>query len=1063
MDSQAPEGYRKESVAAGVRRMAERTFRQLALVSLLFLPPAALAEKYELPLFVASTTSGQQGMVRLLNHSDEPGTVEIVAIDDSGTRSSAATLTLGALAGTDLDASDLESGNAAKGVTGSLGSLRGNVRLEFDTELAVQLLAYLRMSDGTLSEMHGEASAATPGEDGGHSYLVPTFNAAQEMSQMSQLRLVNPTEMAATVSIEGRDDAGAAATGGSVRLTLPAGGAATLTAQQLEAGGTGLTGQLGTGSGRWRLRVSSDQPIVVISLVESSTGQLANLSASGRGVMEAPADASPRFAEGSGPLDRTYTVDTAIAALKLPEASGGDGALTYTLTPQVPGLAFDAATRQLTGTPTSAGTHSMTYRVTDSDGDADTLAFTITVHESDGGMVGAEGDCQVGLLVSPGESCTYPGTDSAFTVDADGRGRFLVITSTRAINLNKVTYQGTFYDFRASHQGDGVWRVDRLAGSSTPTTGGGGGGGSDTSPTFAQGSSPGNQTYRVGTAITTLVLPGATGGDGALTYELSPQVPGLAFDDATRQLTGTPTTAAAHTMTYRVTDTDGDTDTLSFTITVEASPGTDSSPSFADAITPGDQTYSVGTAIEALTLPTAADGDATLTYSLTPEIPGLTFNATSRKLTGTPTAAGTHVMTYTATDSDGDADTLTFTIIIEATPVDIVQFLRERPRVASAMLWAGVDNQPKPYTRWPRRLKEKLDLAIDRVARGEGSGLPEVMTNQAAEFLADNEYVTTVLSEEDAEDLYVANVANSLVLDAHGTFPWSLDDLSDHELELLLSSRGFYAAHVDYLHDANSRVTGYDVDGIVLPTSPEVVREFMVREDLIGDNRHETIVKATDWARYNLLHYSGGRSAKNFEDHWEYRGYSPLARMLVVGKATGGDGKPRAYTAGCHGTNWFFVHLLRAVNIPVEYVLWAGHAIPSFPSEEVYLSHGDDPYSSLAQYSPPFSEPFPSSEIPISEETYQEWFNESNSSEENLRNVGRRVTELGVEYLPQSLLQARCSDLANGLSNEDSYVYSPQFAGIGNFWTVEELEEMDFWERMDAKIEEYGGCSIFGY
>ena len=300
-------GSLNDDSSARFPNTARRALPRLALALVLFLPPAALAEKHELPLFVASTTSGQQGVVRILNHSDEPGTVGIVAVDDAGTRSSGATLALGALAGVNLDAPDLESGNAARGVTGGTGSIEGHVRLEFDTGLAIQVLAYLRTADGTLGALHGEVPAAASGEDGGHGYLVPTFNAAREMSQTSMLRLVNPAGTAAAVSIGGRDDAGAAATGGSVGLTLPAGGATTLTAQQLEAGGTGLTGQFGAGSGQWRLRISSDQPIDVISLVESSTGHLANLSTPGRGVTGAPADTPPSFAQASPLGDQTYT------------------------------------------------------------------------------------------------------------------------------------------------------------------------------------------------------------------------------------------------------------------------------------------------------------------------------------------------------------------------------------------------------------------------------------------------------------------------------------------------------------------------------------------------------------------------------------------------------------------------------------------------------------------------------------------------------------------------------------------------------------------------------------
>ena len=64
-----------------------------------------------------------------------------------------------------------------------------------------------------------------------------------------------------------------------MRLTLPANTARTLAAAELEAGGDGFEGALGDGRGKWRLRVTADRPIRVMSLLESPTGHLANLSA----------------------------------------------------------------------------------------------------------------------------------------------------------------------------------------------------------------------------------------------------------------------------------------------------------------------------------------------------------------------------------------------------------------------------------------------------------------------------------------------------------------------------------------------------------------------------------------------------------------------------------------------------------------------------------------------------------------------------------------------------------------------------------------------------------------
>ena len=284
-------------------------------------------------------------------------------------------------------------------------------------------------------------------------------------------------------------------------------------------------------------------------------------------------DRFPSFRTAINPGDQTYTVGTAIDTLALPAARGGNGTLSYTLTPSVPGLTFNAATRQLAGTPSTAGTYAMTFTVTDEDGDTDTLSFSITVM-SDASTEVAEGDCYVGLLVNPGESCTYPGTTDEFSVNVRGRGSFLGQLAGIRIRINNQTIGGRVYDFEASHQGDGVWRIDRIAGSTeVPTNGGTDAGetGTDTSPMFVAGSGPGDQTYTVGTAIDTLTLPEASGGNGSLTYSLSPDVPGLAFNATSRQLTGTPTTVASYNMTYTATDGDGDADTLKFSIAVAES------------------------------------------------------------------------------------------------------------------------------------------------------------------------------------------------------------------------------------------------------------------------------------------------------------------------------------------------------------------------------------------------------------------------------------------------------------------------------------------------------------
>ena len=79
-----------------------------------------------------------------------------------------------------------------------------------------------------------------------------------------------------------------------------------------------------------------------------------------------------------------------------------------------------------------------------------------------------------------------------------------------------------------------------------------------------------------------------------------------------------------------------------------------------------DKTYTVGVAIAPWNLPLATGGDSPLTYNVQGWPPGITDRFD--RVSGTPTEAGTFVVTYMVTDRDGDTDTLSFTIAVVAAP-----------------------------------------------------------------------------------------------------------------------------------------------------------------------------------------------------------------------------------------------------------------------------------------------------------------------------------------------------------------------------------------------------------
>ena len=79
-----------------------------------------------------------------------------------------------------------------------------------------------------------------------------------------------------------------------------------------------------------------------------------------------------------------------------------------------------------------------------------------------------------------------------------------------------------------------------------------------------------------------------------------------------------------------------------------------------------DQAYTAGTEISALVLPEAIVGEGAITYRVSGLPMGLTFDAATRTISGTPEAAtdGAVEVTYTAQDSTGAAATLTFSITV---------------------------------------------------------------------------------------------------------------------------------------------------------------------------------------------------------------------------------------------------------------------------------------------------------------------------------------------------------------------------------------------------------------
>ena len=220
------------------------------------------------PMFLSASDPLRQSFVRVIN-TGSAGTARIFAFDDTGQRYGPVTLSLRSGGARHFNSTDLELGKPEKGLPEGIGGGMGDWRLLFDSDQPLEVLSYVRGRDGFVTSMHEVAPAD---DDGIHS--IHFLNPASNWRQESRLRLVNWEATSAVVEIRGWDDAGEAGDA-TVVIALDAREVRTLTAQELEAAG------LGNGDGKWRLEVAprGEGRITAMSLLESPTGHLSNLSA----------------------------------------------------------------------------------------------------------------------------------------------------------------------------------------------------------------------------------------------------------------------------------------------------------------------------------------------------------------------------------------------------------------------------------------------------------------------------------------------------------------------------------------------------------------------------------------------------------------------------------------------------------------------------------------------------------------------------------------------------------------------------------------------------------------
>jgi hypothetical protein len=339
-------------------------------------------------------------------------------------------------------------------------------------------------------------------------------------------------------------------------------------------------------------------------------------------------------------------------------AGGGQPPYRWSVTTGTlpPGLTLNGTFGYINGTPTANGKSSFTLTVTDNQANTATANLSITIGAAVTITItpttlpaGTVGTAYSQTLTASGGTAPYTWSTTAGTLPAG----LTLNAATGTISGTPTTVATSSFTIQATdaNQSTGQAALSIAITSSSPLT--------ITTASLPNGT--------VGTAYTGALA--ATGGVAPYTWSIASGLPaGLTLNASTGAITGTPTAAATSNFTVKVTDSANTTATKALGIVIAA---TASPLSITTASLPNG---TIGTAYSQTLA--ATGGVAPYTWSIASGLPaGLTLNASTGAITGTPTAAATSNFTVQVTDSANTTATKALGIVVTSgvSPIVVTQ------------------------------------------------------------------------------------------------------------------------------------------------------------------------------------------------------------------------------------------------------------------------------------------------------------------------------------------------------------------------------------------------------
>ncbi len=397
-------------------------------------------------------------------------------------------------------------------------------------------------------------------------------------------------------------------------------------------------------------------------------------------------------------------------------------------------------------------------------------------------------------------------------------------------------------------------------------------------------------------------------------------------------------------------------------------------------------------------------------------------------------------------------------------------WLNAHPDVANAMAYQEA-NFSGAWPVWPAAAKNRLHKSFNLMVLFYKIGMPPNFPQPLAMPLSLHgppvfTFDGTHLSEADGQTEYFLLVGNNLAAELTAAFPWSIATYTFSQ-DLMLLSMG------DALGNWNGApqnvAPGYYFTGIghAVPAPPAYTLTFITHNQILGPSAGETIANLFMWERIFTHYYlDAGVNPSDMPTLFWGPDATPIAEsQLIHGTTYTGPSGPTFghFTMGCHGTQDFMKVVLQAVNIPTRIWGTANHATPYFPTVDLAMTHGDDPYDQIGIVTPVPGFPQPK---PIQ-------YLVSITALNNLcdpswpdpgwceHKVGLAPALIGIVFGSDYLMNMHCQDLAAGATHATSSVlsflkwYWPEKT-IGDVQTV--LENAGMWTTLDAKVAATNYC-----